>query len=79
MAVNSLCCLTSAEIKKDYSEDKPPTPPKGYKMVESRGTKYGYMYFKYVLDIEPEKKKVKKKYNRYELIFEVSLPKLVNV
>ena len=48
------------EIKRAYSEDKPPTPPKGYKMVESRGTKYGYMYFKYVLDIEPEKKKVKK-------------------
>ncbi len=48
------------EIKRAYSEDKPPTPPKGYKMVESRGTKYGYMYFKYVLDIEPERKKVKK-------------------
>ena len=48
------------EIKRAYSEAKPPAPPKGYKLVESRGTKYGYMYFKYVLDIEPEKKKVKK-------------------
>ena len=45
------------EIKRAYSEAKPPAPPKGYKLVESRGTKYGYMYFKYVLEPEPDTKK----------------------
>lgn len=45
------------EIKRAYSEVKPPAPPKGYKLVESRGTKYGYMYFKYVLEPEPDTKK----------------------
>ena len=48
------------EVKRAYSEDKPPTAPKGYILVESRCTKYGYMYFKYVK--EPpmdERKRVK--------------------
>lgn len=33
-----------------YSEDHPPRPPKGYMLVETRATKYGYLYFKYVVD-----------------------------
>ena len=36
------------EIKRSYSEDKPPLPPKGYKLVECKITRYGYMWFKYV-------------------------------
>ena len=35
-------------VKRRYSETKPPNAPKGYFLVESRGTKYGYQYFKYV-------------------------------
>ena len=40
--------------RRNYSEINPPDPPKGYKLVEARGTKYGYFYFKYV--IEPRQK-----------------------
>ena len=36
------------EIKRAYSETKPPAAPKGYKLVETRTNKYGYLYFKYV-------------------------------
>lgn len=35
-------------VKRGYTEKKPPSPPKGYILVESRATKYGYLYFKYV-------------------------------
>lgn len=35
-------------IKRRYSPDKPPKAPKGYFLAESKGTKYGYQYFKYV-------------------------------
>lgn len=42
-----------------YSEQKPPIAPKGYILVETRSTKYGYLYFKYVL--EPPKRKRKRK------------------
>lgn len=34
--------------KRCYSEDKPPIAPKGYKLIESKGTPYGYLYYKYV-------------------------------
>ena len=37
------------EVKREYSEKRPPRAPKGYILVESRQTKYGYCYFKYVL------------------------------
>ncbi len=36
------------EIKREYSENKPPRAPKGYMLVESKATRYGYLYFKYV-------------------------------
>lgn len=36
------------EVKRPYSEDKPPVPPKGYILVEKKSTPYGYLYFKYV-------------------------------
>ena len=41
-----------------YTESKPPRPPKGYILVETKSTKYGYLYFKYVL--EPPKRKRKR-------------------
>ncbi len=37
-------------VFREYSESKPPKAPKGYKLVESYSTKYGYLYFKYVLE-----------------------------
>lgn len=38
----------ATEAKRAYSESKPPRPPKGYKLVEAKTTRYGYMCFKYV-------------------------------
>lgn len=44
--------------KRNYTEDKPPKPPKGYMLVESKATKYGYLYFKYVkIPSKPQKRK----------------------
>ena len=42
------------EVKREYSERRPPCAPKGYILVESKQTKYGYSYFKYVLDPKAE-------------------------
>lgn len=36
------------EIKRNYTEKKPPRCPKGYILVETKATKYGYLYYKYV-------------------------------
>lgn len=36
------------EVKQAYSEKKPPRPPKGYILVETKSTKYGLLYFRYV-------------------------------
>lgn len=47
------------EIKREYSETKPPRAPKGYILVETKSTKYGYLYFKYVL--EPPKRTRKRR------------------
>ncbi len=46
-----------APAKRNYSEDRPPRPPKGYILVESRATQYGYLYFKYVRKPEPVRRK----------------------
>lgn len=35
-------------IKREYSENKPPRAPKGYKLVECKRNDFGYQYFKYV-------------------------------
>lgn len=35
-------------IMRDYSVDKPPRTPKGYKIVELEYNEFGYLYFKYV-------------------------------
>lgn len=36
------------EIKREYSESKPPKAPAGYKLVECKVTRYGYMWFKFI-------------------------------
>lgn len=47
------------EIKREYTTSKPPRAPKGYVLVESSMTKFGYLYFKYIM--EPPKRQRKKK------------------
>lgn len=49
------------EVKRNYSETKPPAPPKGYKLVETRANQYGYLYFKYVKIPESRYKTRKKR------------------
>jgi plasmid stabilization system protein ParE len=39
---------TPREVKRNYTEQRPPVAPKGYILVETRANKYGYLYFKYV-------------------------------
>lgn len=39
---------TPTEVKREYSENSPPVTPKGYMLVETRSTPYGYFYYKYV-------------------------------
>lgn len=48
-------------VKRNYTESKPPRPPKGYILVESKATKYGYLYYKYVRQPEPEKRSGRKR------------------
>ena len=47
------------EIKREYTESRPPRPPKGYILVEASSNSWGYLYFKYV--VEPPKKKARKR------------------
>ena len=51
----------STPVKRNYTENKPPRAPKGYIFVESKATKYGYLYFKYVRKPEPLKRPRQKK------------------
>lgn len=41
--------LTEVNVRGGYSEKRPPRPPKGYMLVETKSTQYGYLYFKYVV------------------------------
>lgn len=36
------------EVKRNYTVEKPPKPPKGYMLVEARANQYGYLYFRYI-------------------------------
>lgn len=40
---------TEVKIPGGYSMKRPPKTPKGYKLVEARETKFGFLYFKYVV------------------------------
>lgn len=53
---------TEVRLTGGYSERRPPVAPKGYKLVETKATKYGYLYFKYVV-IPPEQVREEKKKN----------------
>lgn len=48
------------EVKQEYSEKKPPRPPKGYILVETKATPYGLLYFKYVRKPEEAPRKQRK-------------------
>lgn len=41
---------TEVRIRGGYSEQRPPRAPKGYVLLETKANKYGYLYFKYVVD-----------------------------
>lgn len=41
------------EVKREYTEKRPPWVPKGYILVETKKTKYGYIYFKFVRQPQP--------------------------
>lgn len=49
------------EVKRNYTAEKPPKAPKGYILVESKATKYGYLYFKYVKQPPEDNRKKKRK------------------
>ena len=57
------------ECKRTYTEEKAPPAPKGYKLVESKCTPYGYLYYKYVLipekDDHMDKRRADAMYNAY--------------
>ncbi len=38
------------ECRRNYTAEKPPKTPKGYKLVDIHSTKYGYICFKYVVE-----------------------------
>lgn len=50
----------ATECKRNYSAEHPPLPPKGYMLVETKETGYGYLYFRYVV-IPPKQKRKRKK------------------
>lgn len=50
---------TPTIARRVYTEQKPPLPPKGYILVETRSNKFGYLYYKYVL--EPPKRTKRRK------------------
>ena len=45
------------ELKREYNEHKPPRTPKGYILVETAKTPYGYYYYKYVKQPGPHKRR----------------------
>jgi hypothetical protein len=52
---------TEVRVTGGYSEKRPPIAPKGYKLVETKTTKYGYLYFKYVAIPEKDPRRRAKK------------------
>ena len=59
---------TEVKIHGGYSEKRPPVAPKGYKLVETKSTPYGYLYYKYVVvPSKPQRKRRKKDRSRDRL------------
>ena len=46
----------ATEAVREYSPKRPPVAPRGYILVEARTTKYGYQYYKYVVDPKEHKR-----------------------
>ena len=42
------------EARRNYTEQKPPTAPRGYILVETKSNQYGWLYFKYIKKPEPD-------------------------
>lgn len=38
------------EVKREYTEERAPAAPRGYKLVEAKATPFGYIYYKYIKD-----------------------------
>lgn len=55
---------TEVKLVGGYSMKRPPRTPKGYKLVEARETKFGYLYFKYVVIPPPRRRKPTTKNDR---------------
>ena len=53
----------AVEVKREYTTEKPPKPPKGYILVAASANKYGYLYFKYVKE-PPKENHPKNRKNR---------------
>ena len=47
----------ATEAVREYSPKHPPVAPRGYILVEARTTKYGYQYYKYVVEPRSEHKR----------------------
>lgn len=58
---------TEVKIRGGYSEKRAPVAPKGYKLVEAKSTRYGYLYFKYVVTPPKEHRKKAGKKNRTKI------------
>lgn len=43
-------------VRRHYSETKPPRAPKGYVFVEGKATQYGFLYYKYVREVQKPKR-----------------------
>lgn len=50
----------AVEVHRNYSEKCPPIAPKGYTLVQTKATKYGFFYYKYV-KLPPGSEKVREK------------------
>ena len=44
------------EVKRLYTKDKPPAPPRGYVLVASSETDFGFLYYKYIKLSEKRKR-----------------------
>ena len=55
---------TEVKIRGGYSEKRAPAAPKGYKLVEAKANRYGFLYYKYVVVPPKESRKKAAKNNR---------------
>lgn len=56
---------TEVRIRGGYSQKRPPVAPKGYKLVDTKATKYGCYHFKYVVIPPKTSRKEKSEQHRH--------------